>query len=123
MICAFTTYYILDNTVGFPVHDASGGNRTDHAWHVVISHGINGHGAFLPSGQRYSSGSTNANEKLNCHCDSDATPTAFSASFMMREVTENKNDKYDVFDDMLIYGDRRDLRSPNDEAGLVETCP
>ena len=121
--CATVTYDAQDSTFGLAVKDASGADRTAAAWYVLVSHGANGHGAFLTSGERYSAGSTNANEQTNCHCDEDAGASAMTNTFILRETTEVSGDPRSRFDDLLVYAARQDIRSPADEMGQPEICP
>ncbi|MBV8939597.1 MAG: type II secretion system protein [Alphaproteobacteria bacterium] len=126
--CAFTKAYaaITDtSTVFITVNDANGNPRTTNAWFVLVSHGQNGHGAFLPSGSRYSNGSVNANELLNCHCKSTGTYDGGLSQnlFVDQLTTENAANPLNRFDDILKYGERMHLRNKDDEAGTTETCP
>ena len=56
------------------VNDVNGVARTAGAIYALISHGPNGHGAYSKKGTVVSAGSVNANELVNCHCNSSGTP-------------------------------------------------
>ena len=121
--CAFVNYNIADATVGFTVNDSAGTARTSNAWYVLVSHGPNGHGAFLRSGTRYNSSSSNASEQLNCHCNSSAASTGLTAVFVDKALTESSADNFDRYDDIVRYALRSQLRSDYDESGTTESCP
>lgn len=123
--CAFTNYPVTDTSVGLTVSDTVGGGGaplTTGAWYVLVGHGPNGHGAFMPSGTRYSAGSTNADERANCHCLSNGSPDTLTRVFVQRGIVES-TDLTNRFDDYVLYASRADIRSVQDEAGTTETCP
>lgn len=121
--CSFTNYGPTDTSFGLTVNDASGNAQTSLAWYVLLSHGVNGHGAFMPSGARYSAGSTNVDEQLNCHCDATATATPPTRIFINRAITLDATDRLNSYDDSLRYAERSQIRSTHDELGTTETCP
>lgn len=84
------------------VVDASGGLRTDKAIYALISHGANGHGAYLSSGNRRNSRSTNTNELQNAWLDA-AFADAPGETLVMRRTTIDPSDILNQFDDIVRY--------------------
>lgn len=116
---ALVTAGVTSPTIGsITVKDASSGGHTitSNAVAIVISHGLDGHGAYQLSGARKSSGSNNADEQKNCHCDNTATAGGFDATYIQHADTTNAGDRMDVFDDILRYYTRSTLISPGDTA-------
>lgn len=121
--CAFTTYPI-DGTLysGMTIKDAGGATKTSQAIYVIVSHGINGHGAYLQSGARYNADSSNAAEQDNCDCNAGAADTGLNASFV-EQLYKETTTATDRFDDMLRYAHREQVLSLNDTEGVPESCP
>lgn len=112
---SFSTYfpsYPLSGKIS--VNDTSANGLTTVALAVVLSHGINGHGAFQVGGSRFSSGSTNTNEQINCHCDATASATAYSNSFVAGTTTASSTDLRNSFDDVLRFYTRGDFLNDSD---------
>lgn len=108
----FTFYPANDTTIGsMTVYDSSGTARTTNAVVIVVSHGPNGHGAYQVSGARKSSGSVNADEMMNCHCDETAATGTFTPDFFQHEYTGHFSDILNNFDDTVIYYVRSQLLS------------
>ena len=76
----FVNYGIYGNCLAAKVQNAGYTNRSTMADYVLVSYGSDGHGGYLKTGARYSSGSDNPDEKTNCHCDSTATDTGYAAT-------------------------------------------
>jgi hypothetical protein len=111
---AFSTIAASDATARMTVKDSSAGtDKTTAAAYVLISFGPDGHGAFPrgASATPISSGSTNTDEQNNCDCDNSAGVTGLDGVFVQKEPTRNPSDLSDVFDDMVLYATRSDLRS------------
>lgn len=122
--CSATTYGLDDATVGLTVNDASGVARTNYAWYVLVSHGMSGHGAYMPSGARRSTGSTNTDELNNCNCSSAAAPVSPpNGIFVDRPLSNNSASLTDRYDDVVRYAIRSQIRSEDDNLGTTEVCP
>ncbi len=113
----------VDAQCAIDVMDATGADRTNGngggALYVLISHGPNGHGAFLRGGTRFSSGSTNADELQNCHCNSTGgiTYDPFTPiinGFVAKEPTRNPAVLTDEFDDIVRFKARWQMQSYDD---------
>lgn len=90
------------------VNDSAATAKTTAAVYLLLSYGKNGHGAYSRSGgtarlANYTS--ADADELTNCHCDSSAAATAFSATFVQKPASIG------AFDDLVLYATRADLRS------------
>ncbi|MGD9721484.1 MAG: type II secretion system protein [Pirellulales bacterium] len=103
-----------------------GAVKTSSAAYVLVSFGVNGHGAYprlgslvdsvgncietslLPPIAAYSE---NLDEQQNCHCDADATSTVFDAMFVQHASTSDAANVLDSFDDVVRYATRADLRA------------
>jgi len=114
------------------ITDASGNYRTKlvysttggtyytpaSALYALVSYGSDGHGGYLKGGTRYSSGSTDANELANCHCNSSAVEGVYSASYVQMDVTT-------TFGDFVRYKDRWQMQTFDDTSvshlGMVTT--
>jgi prepilin-type N-terminal cleavage/methylation domain-containing protein len=110
------TYYGPENTtIGtMTVNDLAGNARTTKAIAIVLSHGPNGHGAFLLSGTRKSIGSNNTNEQENCECNSAATaavPPVDTTFVMGPNALSTAGDLTYSFDDIVRYYVRAQLLS------------
>lgn len=86
------------------VKDASGTARTQNAVYVLMSHGINGHGAYLLSGARRNAKTTNTAEQENAYHSATA-PTSFTGVYNQRRRVES-TDIFNVFDDIVRYRER-----------------
>jgi prepilin-type N-terminal cleavage/methylation domain-containing protein len=86
--------------------------------YALVSFGPNGHGAYPCQGgaARLSSGSVNADELKNCHCDSAGASTGFDGTFVQHAVTQDPAtpDHTDDFDDIVAYSTRFNLASPKE---------
>lgn len=95
---------------------ATGGasHKTQIAAYVLLSHGPNGHGAYPRLGNassRITAYSSNAYELGNCDCDSSGNDETFDNVFYQLPYQPNASTPQDVFDDILVYATRADLRS------------
>jgi len=104
---AFNTYPIDDTDIGaIIIKDASTYNRTTKGVSAVISHGPNGHGAYMPNGTRVDADSINVSEWDNCNCDANlgATPSPSGDSAIVQKTsTLNSANPADSFDDIARY--------------------
>lgn len=113
----------IDDYCSITVKDAAGDSRTtipnapsgtnNGAIYALLSTGENGHGGYNSSGSRISAGSTNGDEQANCHCDSSASDTGATASFIQKEpvYTDNTNQ----FDDVVRFKMRWQMINRDDE--------
>lgn len=111
---AFSLRPITDTTTGITIKTANNGAQiTGLAVYVLLSYGPNGFGAFLRDGgtTRFVGLAPDADELINCHCDSSATPAApFIPTFIQKNLLENSTANATRFDDIIVYGRRKDLR-------------
>lgn len=116
----FTTIPASDTSTRMTVKDASGNAKTTKAAYVLISYGPNGHGAIPRFGgyTRISSGSVNADELTNCGCNSNGNQVGggITGTFVQKAPTQDptQTNHTDDFDDIVVFGTRSDLRSPNE---------
>jgi prepilin-type N-terminal cleavage/methylation domain-containing protein len=141
--CAFTTTAVASITDTTAIHlivnDENGNDRTvttingtpaaARALYVLVSHGPNGHGGFLPSGAREDSASLNADELTNCHCGGsplvpNPSATAITNIFVERPPLDNAANPQSRFDDLVTYATREQILSQAEQAGITggETC-
>lgn len=108
---AFSRYRIGNPYIGeLTVYNSGGGKRTERAVVVVISHGKNGHGAYLPSGARRNAGITNTEELVNCHCNSSGVASSYQNDFILQpRGGTGQSGVLDSFDDMGFYLERMHL--------------
>lgn len=94
------------------VNGDTGGVRTSKAVYVLLSHGVNGHGAYTAGGGalRRNMSVTTSNELENCDCTSAAASGTFDGVFVQRTVSGD-TESATTFDDMLRYAVRSDLRA------------
>ena len=90
------------------VKDESGTTiSTNNIFAIVLSHGPNGHGAYLPSGSGVpkNSGSSNTNEENNCMCDNTANAD-LQPNFTIIVQQRTRDDYTDAstqFDDIVRF--------------------
>ncbi len=112
---AMSTYAISNNTGAITINDNSGNAIVSNAITVIISHGENGHGAFLLSGNRKNGGSTNANEQVNCHCNASGTAAALTSVFVAgKNTTTDTSTLLAIYDDVTRYYGRGNFPSYSD---------
>lgn len=97
------------------IKDASGADRSTSAIYVLVSYGKNGHGGYPVKGStRYNSGSTNADELINCHCTSAAVNSTYDGNYVQRNQNLNEKTAASYFDDIVRYKERWQLATPED---------
>jgi len=116
---AFTSVGAGSNCGNITINDSTGAARTTNAIYVLLSHGANGHGAYTSNGIIMSAGSTNANEQLNCHCNSSASnnglpPSGYSQPTYVQALPTYSTTATNSFDDILTYKERWQLQTPGD---------
>ncbi len=117
---AFMSYGSQANCGAITVQNAGAANRTQVADYVLLSYGPDGHGGYLKNGARYSSGSDNAAEQLNCHCDAAATNSGYApgytATYVQQEPTQTTpTDPLSIFDDIVRYKERWQMMNDYDK--------
>jgi prepilin-type N-terminal cleavage/methylation domain-containing protein len=111
---AFTTITISDSTARITIEQTTGSSKNTRAIYALLSHGENGHGAFARNGgsTRVTSGSTNTDEQRNCDCNASATPSSPDYTPLVQKIaTQSSTSTTDVFDDIVRFGTRQDLRT------------
>jgi len=106
-------------TAAITVNDSNGNARSTGAVYALISSGANGHGAYSKAGVIVNTGSVNANEQTNCHCNSSATATTYSPTYVQMLQTLDSTNALDSFDDFVSYKERWQLQTPWDK---VSNC-
>lgn len=98
------------STTRITVKDATGAAKTSSAVYLLLSYGKNGQGGYNRSGSstRLGSISSDADELTNCHCNANGTSGTFSSTFVQKPATIG------VFDDLVLYAARADLRGFNE---------
>lgn len=97
------------------VNDKDGNPMTGNVYHDfgavygLMSAGPNGHGAYTRSGTRYSSGSTNANEQLNCRCGANGLAVFGDDNAIVAQPETT------TFDDIVRYKERWQMQNEKDE--------
>lgn len=91
---------------------AAGSFKTESAAYALVSFGPNGHGAYgRLAGSRITAGSTNTPELENCDCTAAAANGTFDNEFYQLPYQPDSSDPQNVFDDIVVYATRADLRS------------
>lgn len=100
---------VFDGSAGvIQVQDAAGSVETTIAAYAIVSHGQNGHGAYLRGGKRYNQNSTNAAEQENCDCNSSAVELANPNDYetrghiLVRDTASGEGTAR--FDDLIRFG-------------------
>lgn len=109
------------------VKDAAGNSRSTASIYALISHGANGHGAYTKNGVTMNAASTNANELVNCHCNSSGATTTSSgaqtsnpATYIQAGSSLDSTTLTNAFDDIVTYKERWQMQAAWDKAGA---CP
>jgi prepilin-type N-terminal cleavage/methylation domain-containing protein len=95
------------------VNDVNGKVRSDGAIYALISHGPNGHGAYSKNGTLVSTGSVNANELTNCHCNSSGTQQTYSATYVQADPSSDPSNSLNSFDDIVMYREYWQTQTPD----------
>jgi prepilin-type N-terminal cleavage/methylation domain-containing protein len=89
------------------VNDVNGtarsGGVTGGSIYALVSQGPNGHGAYSKNGKVISTGSVNANELTNCHCNSSGTLSTYSPTYVQADLSLDPSNSLDSFDDLVTY--------------------
>jgi prepilin-type N-terminal cleavage/methylation domain-containing protein len=102
------------------VKGGAGQTKVTNAMYVLMSTGANGHGGYSRgtsvTATRINVRSSNLNEQNNCDCDATATATSTSFGTFVQAMpnSESSSDIHNVFDDVVVFATRQDLRSPNE---------
>jgi|GEM_PF-664546 len=101
-------------TCEIPVHAVDDTARTSGAAYVLLSYGPNGHGGRTNNAPASRlSGSTNADELKNCHCNSSAADATY-VNYVDKSITEGSGTG-DVYDDVIRYKERWQLQDASDD--------
>ena len=109
---AFVTYGIAQNCGGITVENAGHGYRSKSGAYALISYGADGHGGYLQSGARYSAGATDSDEQTDCHCNSSATDTGYTATYVQKDMTWTSATS--TFDDYVRFKERWQMQNDYD---------
>jgi len=122
---AFFSYGVAQNCGNITVNNSGGGARTSSGLYSLISFGKNRHGAYSAAGAKISSGSVNANEQTNCHCDASAVDSGYAATYVQMDATANPSNSLDSFDDIVRYKERWQMATMGDSYAINGnlTCP
>ena len=89
------------------INDVNGTARSGGAIggsiYALVSQGPNGHGAYSKNGKVISTGSVNANELTNCHCNSSGTLSTYSPTYVQADPSLDPSNSLDSFDDLVTY--------------------
>jgi|GEM_PF-1274617 len=114
-IQATLKFGVRDCSIGsITVNDAANTARTTRAVYALLSHGENGHGAFLASGVRRNFKSTNAIEQANASYNASGVATPFTGVFTMKREEKSSASVFNTFDDIMVYKERWALANAAD---------
>jgi prepilin-type N-terminal cleavage/methylation domain-containing protein len=141
---AFTAYPLKPTTLttgpltcphgGITIYDSSASAatpRTANAIYALISHGANGHGAYTQNNAVVNAASSNANELINCHCNTSGVsigypPSPLTVPTYVQQIPTYQAGHLGVtqwyFDDIVAFKERFQLVTPN-EPSVAPTCP
>jgi len=121
---AFCTWPISGSGVlGLTIKDESANVLSNQMLYALISFGLNGHGAYLQSGQLFSNGNTNANVAQNCACTSTGGTSSPNGTLIDAPFTQTNTGANNGYDDILSYASREQIASQDDINGTTEVCP
>lgn len=115
----FSTTPVSNTASRITINNVNGTAITSTAAYVLVSYGVNGHGAFPRDGgvARLDVGSTNTNERENCGRTVDGassctttTSTLFDSVFVQSFPTKDTSNPLNSFDDIVMYATRSQLR-------------
>ena len=104
------------------VNDAGGGARTTSAIYALVSHGVNGHGAYTSNGVAANGGSVNGDELTNCHCDSTGAAAAYTPNYVEKVPMQDASNALDNFDDLVTFKEGWQMQAPNYPLAAAQTC-
>ncbi|MCH2546956.1 MAG: hypothetical protein MK052_05050 [Alphaproteobacteria bacterium] len=103
---AFLDYKADSTDAGnIQVDNSAATSITTSAIYALISHGSNGHGAYLVSGKRRNANSVNTAELENAGLDSGFAD-AYDNVIISQRMTENSSNYNDKFDDIVRFKER-----------------
>lgn len=91
-----------------------------HAVYALISHGADGHGAFSQGGARLNNRVTNSFAQSNAAMNAAGVTTTYINRFFLISHTADPADPTNVYDDVVRFKTRNDLRTAQDSPA-VET--
>ena len=112
-VTSVCTVVATPNTAAITVNDAVGGARTSAAAYTLISHGVNGHGAYSSNGAMVNAGSLNTDELTNCHCTSAGVAGTYTPTYIQKYPVQNSASALNNFDDLVTYREAWQLQSAN----------
>lgn len=105
----------IPESCGITVNDGSGNARSTGAIYALVSYGSDGHGGYLQTGNRMSTGSTNADALTNCHCNSDGNTTLYEPTFVQRERFDDSFDARQSFTNIVRFKERWQMITEEDQ--------
>ena len=115
----------LANSGQLTIQDTNTNPRTTQASFALVSHGPQGHGAYLRSGAtRDGAGNPRAIELENCDCGTDGTPvwTDYDDT-LVQGARIDSDDVAQIFDDVVRYMTSAQIRAKiGIGAGTIRTC-
>ncbi len=116
---AFTTYFANNTSVAaVKILDGTGASnyRTQNALYALVSHGINGAGAYGKSGSMVDYKNTSdSDEQQNCHCNNSGA-TTYDGKYVQKSPTS-------TFDDAVDYGMRYQQQTLTEVPYIVTVTP
>ncbi|MCH2547287.1 MAG: prepilin-type N-terminal cleavage/methylation domain-containing protein [Alphaproteobacteria bacterium] len=109
---------IIDNELTWN-DDADRNYLSFHAAYALVSHGKDGHGAFSKGGPRLNSATTNSFQQQNANYDATGAATTYNNLFHIIPESENPADNKDVYDDLVRFKTRSQLRTTQDGPGVL----
>jgi hypothetical protein len=101
------------------VNDSTGAARTTDAAYALISAGANGHGGFTSNGVIFSGGSTNTDERTNCHCNSSGSVLTYSGTYVEKLPTASSGTYTNAFDDLVTFAEAWQLQTPSTYSSAI----
>ncbi|MFW0777033.1 MAG: ubiquitin-activating E1 FCCH domain-containing protein [Rickettsiales bacterium] len=92
----------------------SGVTKSTNAIYALISHGENGHGAYISSGSRITDSSADGNELKNCRCTAVGADAASFTGTVQKPYSQNAGGGL-VFDDIVRFKERWQMQTPEDD--------
>ena len=113
---AFTSINANDINTRMTVNDGAGNVKSEFAGYVLLSFGANVHGAFSRVGGsvRVNAASINTDELENCDCSTNLVAAGLNGVFTQRDPSLAFIVSRNIYDDILVYGTRNDLRAVNE---------
>lgn len=111
---AFLNYGIVPSCGDITIRDGGGANRTGNAIYALLSLGPDGHGGYLPNGTRYNAGVSNTDEDANAHYSNLGANTAYTGTYVQKDVMRDASDAINPFQQLVRYKERWQLANMAD---------